>query len=156
MKSKLIIIIITLILIIFVVAAAFFSNNENNLNNNVINRNSKEENIVFGAEKVNIYFFWGKGCPHCEEAFEFFESINDEYNKYYNIYAFEVWFNQDNAKLMKRFAEAMDDIISGVPYTIIGEKTFSGFDNSMKNEFKKVIKKQAFNSFDVYKKIKIS
>lgn len=37
--------------------------------------------VVNAAESendpVNIYFFYGDGCPHCAEAEEFFDSIED-------------------------------------------------------------------------------
>ena len=156
MKQKSIFIIITIILIILVVVFTIISNNKNDLINNksIINRNSKIEDIVFENDKVNIYLFWGDGCPHCEKLLNFLESINNEYNKYYNVYAFEVWFNQSNAKLMKKLSEIMDEQIKGVPYTIIGDKTFSGFENSMKIEIQNAIKDQSQKNFDVYKNLK--
>ena len=30
------------------------------------------ENVKYDENKINIYFFWGNGCPHCEDAFRFF------------------------------------------------------------------------------------
>lgn len=56
-------------------------------------------NIVKEDNKVNIYFFWGKGCPHCEQEHEFFENIKEKYGDYYNLYTFETWYNEENAKL---------------------------------------------------------
>jgi len=39
-------------------------------------------------EKINIYFFHGNGCPHCEDATKFFDSIKEKYgeNGYAKVY----------------------------------------------------------------------
>ena len=51
-----------------------------------INRNSTLSDITFQNDKINLYFFWGDGCPHCEELFSFLESIQNEYGKYFNVF----------------------------------------------------------------------
>lgn len=56
------------------------------------------------------------------DGFEFFESIKEKYGDYYNLYTFETWYNEENAKLIYSFAESMGDKVTGVPYTIIGDK----------------------------------
>ena len=108
------------------------------------------DNIEKEDNKINIYFFWGNGCPHCEEEFKFFESIKEKYGNYYNLYTFETWYNEDNDKLIYTFAEAMDDEVTGVPYTIIGKESFIGFGSSSNKEFIEAIEKQSKNNFDVY------
>ena len=110
----------------------------------------KIENIIKENNKVNIYFFWGKGCPHCAKEFEFFESIKETYGNYYNLYTFETWYNDENKKLVYTFAENMGDKLTGVPYTIIGNKSFSGFDEKYKNDFVIAIENQYNSNFDVY------
>lgn len=109
-----------------------------------------ELDIVHEENKVNIYFFWGNGCPHCEEEMQFFESIEKEYGKYYNLYKFEVWYNDENARLFNIFANAIGDNAQGVPYTIIGEHSFIGFGENYKEEFIKTIEEQHKNNFDIY------
>ena len=44
----------------------------------------------------------------------------------------------------------MGDEVSGVPYTIIGEKTFSGFSETYEKDILDAIKNQYQNSYDVY------
>ena len=110
----------------------------------------KIENIIKENNKVNIYFFWGKGCPHCAKEFEFFESIKETYGNYYNLYTFETWYNDENKKLVYTFAENMGDKLTGVPYTIIGNKSFSGFDEKYKNDFIIAIENQYKSNFDIY------
>ena len=100
--------------------------------------------------KVNIYFFWGDGCPHCESEFAFFDSIESEYGDYYNLYTFETWKNEKNAELLKTFSDAMEVESRGVPYTIIGEEVFTGFSESMESDFINAIVEEKDKSFDVY------
>ena len=56
---------------------------------------------------------------------------------------------------MKKFAEFKGDKIKGVPYTIIGDKTFIGFDKSMKKQMKNKIDElyNSGNTYDVYKEM---
>lgn len=110
----------------------------------------KLDDIVYNDNKVNIYFFWGNGCPHCEEEFKFFNSISTEYGDYFSLNTFEVWYNTNNFKILEDFASKMGDEISGVPYTVIGNKTFSGFSISYEKEFLQAIESQYLKSYDVY------
>lgn len=126
------------------------SNNEDIQKENNILEDVNLENVVREDNKVNIYFFWGNGCPHCAEEFEFFESIKEEYGDYYNLYTFEVWYNEENAKILSTFANNMGDNVTGVPYTIIGNKSFIGFGQKYKNDFINTIEKQHENGYDVY------
>lgn len=150
MRNKIIILLIAILIVVLIIVIINYSSN----NKSEINRNSKIEDIVFEENKVNIYLFWGNGCPHCKEELEFLESIYDEYKKYCNIYAFEVWYNQDNADFMIELADELGEEVSGVPYTIIGDKTFSGFGISMKKDLRSTIMNQHNKNFDVYKKLK--
>lgn len=52
--------------------------------------------------------------------------------------------------LIYTFAESMGDKVTGVPYTIIGDKSFTGFGEKSKNDFISAIEKQYKNSYDVY------
>lgn len=132
------------------------SNNNQSSENNSISEENKIltdvnlENVVKEDNKVNIYFFWGNGCPHCAEEFEYFESIKEKYGNHYNLYTFETWYNEENAKLIYTFADAMGDKVTGVPYTIIGDKSFTGFGEKTKNDLISSIESQYKNGYDVY------
>ena len=91
-------------------------------------------------DKINIYFFRGEGCSHCQEAEEFFDSIKDEYSKYYNLVDYEVWYNQDNQELMNNVADFLGQDVRGVPYIIIGKKTWKGYSSDYDEEIKQAIK----------------
>ncbi|MFA6391667.1 MAG: hypothetical protein WCW66_02825 [Patescibacteria group bacterium] len=88
--------------------------------------------LLFGAnqvkaqENINIYFFWGNGCPHCAKEEPFLEQLKEKYSNV-EIRDFEVWYNKDNQKLLQSVSRVLDENISGVPFTVIGEQTFSGY-----------------------------
>ena len=131
------------------------SNDENNIDNESTEKPSNTvdvnlDNITKEEGKVNIYFFWGDGCPHCEEQFAFLDSIESEYGDLYNLYTFETWKNEENAELLKIFSNAMEVESRGVPYTIIGEEVFTGFSESMESDFINAIVEERDKSFDVY------
>ena len=108
------------------------------------------EDVTYDAEKVNVYFFWGNGCHICEREWEFWGSVETEYGDYFTLNAFEVWGNAENAELMQTFAAAMGDELKGVPYTVIGERTFKGFPEDFEAEMLEAIKEQYQDSFDIY------
>jgi len=74
----------------------------------------------------HIFFFYGRGCPHCAEEEKFLEKIEEQYPEV-EIKKIEVWFNARNAELMSRVGEALKIKIQGVPLTIAGEKTVAGY-----------------------------
>lgn len=94
------------------------------------------------SKKVKIYFFRGEGCPHCAEAEEFFDSIKDEYGEYYKIVDYETWYNTENADLLQKVGNARDEKISGVPYILIGNKSWSGYSSDMNDEIISTIKSE--------------
>ena len=83
-------------------------------------------------EKINIYFFFGDGCPHCANEEKFLEFLEDKYGDYYNLYTYETWYNSDNLSLMKKVKEIMgDNVNNAVPYTIIGDTSYLGYNDSV-------------------------
>ena len=100
-----------------------------------------EENTTTTTERtpMTVIMFRGEGCPHCEEALEWFDSIEGEYGQYFDLETYEVWNNQENAELMDKVAEYLGESPDGVPYIIIGKKTYSGFAQSYAEDIKKDI-----------------
>ena len=92
--------------------------------------------------KVNVYIFRGNTCGYCLHAIHYFSSIIGEYGKYFNLKTYEVWQNSDNSALMQKAASVLGDDASGVPYIIIGKKSFSGYASSMNSQIEAQIKSE--------------
>lgn len=103
---------------------------------------SGETEVQEEDTRVKIYFFRGEGCPHCADAETFFDSIEEEYGQYYKILDYETWYNSDNADLLQKVGEARGEDIQGVPYIIIGNKSWSGYSSEYADEIVKAIKSE--------------
>lgn len=114
--------------------------------------NYKESN-----DKVNVYLFRGNTCSHCFDSVVFFASIAEEYGEYFNLKAYEVWNNKDNSDIMNKVADELDDEVGGVPYIVVGNKSWNGYTDSYGEEIKEAIKseynKESSKRYDVIKKI---
>lgn len=75
---------------------------------------------------VNLYFFWGKGCPHCAKEEAVLEQFKTKY-PYLHVYSFEVYGEYKNMALLQKVAGKLGARVEGIPFTIIGDKYFSGF-----------------------------
>lgn len=82
----------------------------------------------------NMYLFYGKGCPHCEELIKFLQSLSDQKKAKFHLYTFETWYDSENKELLEDVKIELNKNIGGVPFLVIGEKTFSGYGSSMNND----------------------
>lgn len=107
------------------------------------------------SNEVKFYFFRGEGCPHCTETEEWLESIEEEYGKYFEVIDYETWKNEENNELMERVADARGETLEGVPYIIVGNKSWMGFTDSYKEEILSEIqseyKKDVSSRYDIMK-----
>lgn len=74
---------------------------------------------------VNIYLFYSDSCPHCKLEKELLNELEDKYDNI-RIYKYEI-SDKDNSKLLDDVADIFDTTVSGVPFTVIGEKIYKGF-----------------------------
>lgn len=111
-----------------------------------------EENIKFDKEKMNIYFFYGDGCSHCEELIFFLNNLPEKYNEYYDLYTLEVWYDEKNNELMRNLVKKIGKTVEGVPCLIIGDQVFFGYSETMNEKIKQAIKEESKEKYDVYKK----
>ena len=88
-------------------------------------------NISF-AKEINAYLFYGEGCPHCAKEEEFLDSIKGKYPEL-KINRFEVFLSRKNAKLMQSVASGLGKEVGGVPFMVIGEKSFVGYAEGITN-----------------------
>ena len=85
---------------------------------------------ALAVNDVNLYLFWGEGCPHCAREKVYLNEIEKKYPNL-NIYDFEVYKNSANQEYFKKAGEVLGENISGVPFTVIGDKAFVGFNESI-------------------------
>ena len=81
-------------------------------------------------KEVKVYFFRGEGCSHCAEAEEWFKSIEKEYGDKFEVVAYETWNNEDNDALMHEIGDYKGTEVEGVPYILVGNNAWNGFDQS--------------------------
>ena len=95
-------------------------------------------NAVSEKNLVNIYLFHSYTCKHCKEEIKLLDVLEKEYDNI-KIYKYEVNEN-GNGELLKNISEIMGSKVTGTPYTIIGNKVFSGYDyENSKGRFKGAI-----------------
>jgi len=75
---------------------------------------------------VNIYFFWGEGCPHCAQEKAFLATLGDKYPQVI-IKDYEVYYHPENQEIMKQMANLFGFEPQYVPMTVIGDKYWIGF-----------------------------
>lgn len=106
---------------------------------------------VFASEK--LYLFHRYDCPHCKKEIAYLETIKKEYPNVEFIYL-EVAKNQENLKHLGNVKQTLGDDNNYVPYTVIGEQSFIGFNEDTKEQIKKYLTYCSKNSCeDVVDKI---
>lgn len=85
---------------------------------------------VFAKEKVNVYLFKREGCGYCASALTFFNTLSEdeEYQNYFNLVTKETLNNKVNSELMEKTAKKLNVSLNGVPFIVIGDKHFEGYD----------------------------
>ncbi len=82
---------------------------------------------------VVMYFFWGEGCPHCAHEKPFLDQLEGKYPEL-EVKSYEVWYNQENAKLFSEMAETFGTNAKGVPTTFLGDEVWVGYADYMGEE----------------------
>src|SRR4030042_3550140 len=75
--------------------------------------------ILDANKKVQLYLFWGYGCPHCEKEKAFLEKLQQR-NPQLAVNSYEVWRNRGNALFFSQMADAYGTKATAVPMTFIG------------------------------------
>ncbi len=78
------------------------------------------------AAELEVYFFGSKSCPHCIKEEEFFESMKEKYPSM-RVNYYEVGSHRENANLLRKTGELLGVDIKGIPFSVIGDKYFAGF-----------------------------
>ena len=110
---------------------------------------------IKAESKVDLYLFYGDGCPHCAEEENFLDEYLQDKN-YIELHKYEVWHDSDNRELLSKVQDAINNHTSGVPYMVIGNKPIVGYydgitDEQIKSVIEKTRKNEKFT--DLVKKV---
>ncbi len=75
---------------------------------------------------VDVYMFWGDGCPHCAQEYSFLKDVLPKYGPVL-LHRFEVYHHPENLELLNTVASKLNMNASGVPFLVIGDQAFVGF-----------------------------
>ncbi len=84
--------------------------------------------VSYAREPINLYFFWGQGCPHCAKEREFLNTLV-EADPSVKLHDFEVWNNQANRIKLEYAARKLDVVVNGVPFLVVGDEYLVGYMN---------------------------
>jgi len=88
--------------------------------------------------QVNIYFFWGDGCPHCEKAKPILEEIAQG-DPGIEMYEFEVYNDQANLDLFFEVAAAYGFEPTGVPTIFVADRYWVGYSEDIQLQIEQYI-----------------
>ncbi len=94
----------------------------------------KKEDKKEEKTPVTAYLFWGDGCGFCANLKAWLAEIEDEHGYKFDVVDYEIYKNQENNELMGVVSEARGENATGIPYLIIGNQSWEGFNDGMKQE----------------------
>ena len=84
-------------------------------------------NIIFASGKeINMYLFYGEGCPHCKGLKEFLNEYLDEKTNI-TLHQFEIWNDAENRNKLYEVMDILNDPNGGLPYLVIGNNAIVGY-----------------------------
>ncbi|MDD5133618.1 MAG: cytochrome c biogenesis protein CcdA [Candidatus Nanoarchaeia archaeon] len=104
--------------------------------------------IIYAAEQVDVYFFYGRGCPHCAAMETFLEDTQKEYSNL-NVKTFEIYFNEKDREYLQQLATAYGTKVEGVPTIFIGDKFFVGESQEVKDGIIEQIQKCSLEKCEI-------
>ena len=94
---------------------------------------------VNASTDIDIHLFYSKTCPHCKAEKEYLNEL-EETNDNVKVHLYEITENKDNRALLKEVQDIIEAPSNYVPYTVIGNKQFQGFNNDTKLKIENTVK----------------
>lgn len=79
-----------------------------------------------GAATVTLLFFWGVGCPHCEEAKPMVDALAKEHPRLV-VEAIEVRKDPEGRRRFLETMKELDAAAAGVPTFVVGREIVVGY-----------------------------
>jgi len=97
---------------------------------------------------VRVYFFWGVGCPFCDQQKVFLEALVADHPNV-DVRDFEVYHVLENRNLLIELAAAFGHAVRGVPMTFIGDEVWVGFNRATGEQMRFAVERyQAYEGPD--------
>lgn len=104
------------------------------------------------ADDIDVYLFHSATCQHCQQEIEWLESIDDVMS--IDVHLYETFYNEDNYELMQQVKKEMNINNLQVPFTVIGNTYYIGFEDSIKESINDLIIEEIKNpSVNIVEKI---
>ena len=85
---------------------------------------TEERNSIKTSEVVELYYFYGTGCPNCEKVKQVIRNLSTR--KGLVVKKYEVWYNKKNRSMLLQMAKERSLNIKGVPAIIIANDLYMG------------------------------
>jgi glutaredoxin len=77
-------------------------------------------------KRVTVYLFWTVGCPHCLHEKEFLAAL-ERRDQGLKVVSLELTARRENLELLQKVGKLMNADVSGVPFTVIGNRYIIGW-----------------------------
>jgi glutaredoxin len=91
------------------------------------------------AEPVTLNLFYGQECPYCHHEIAYLTKLQNQMGDNLKINKYEVWHNKTNNALLTNVQKHFNYEQSSVPYTVIGDKYFIGYNEKIQQEIKNTV-----------------
>ena len=98
-------------------------------------------NVSTNDKQINIYLFYGDGCPHCAKEKVFLKKMQEKYKDEINIYQYEVWYNQTDQQYLVKLGKRINKTFKSVPLLFIGEDYYVGYSTFIAFDIENTIRK---------------
>ncbi len=104
----------------------------------IVSHGTQSGSSAFANGKNTLYFFYGKGCPHCEKVSGYLETYIRQFNL--DVKKFEVWHDAENRNKLIQMGKDRGQDVGGVPAIIMGRDVYVG---SNQEKIENLIRKNA-------------
>ena len=102
---------------------------------------------ALALNEVNIYFFHSDTCNICEQEKVFLQALKQDRYSNIRVYDYEI-SDASNYNLMEEAKKMYNITQTGVPFTVIGDKAYAGFNQGAKGIFQKNIYQASINKYE--------